>query len=189
MVVLSCFCFIAHRNIYFYRKGAIFKTECSPGNSRLLILLKTHSAYNFLYLVLSLLSHYLQDSPAMSSIRRNFSTTARALLQFIWKGTGSKPQYEDRIKAKLAKNPKLADADRVEIAYVTAYVFRRVSRCYRIRRILMNISGDEHTSPADPKPRVSGQVFKDNRRLTSLHAYHDGTIIYSKDSINKVQGE
>lgn len=51
----------------------------------------------------------------------------------------------------------------------------------------MNLSGDEHTSLTDPKPRVSGQVFKDNRRLTSLHAYHDGTIIYSKDSINKAQ--
>ncbi|KAJ5248623.1 hypothetical protein N7468_000074 [Penicillium chermesinum] len=99
----------------------------------------------------------------MSSIRRNFSTTARALLEFIWKGTTSNPQYEARIKAKLAKNRKLADADKVEIA------------------------GDEHTSPEDPKARVSGQVFKNNRRLTSLHAYHDGTIIYSKDSINKAQ--
>ena len=54
----------------------------------------------------------------MSSIRRNFSTTARALLEFIWKGTGSDAQYEARIKAKLAKNPKLVDADCVEIAYV-----------------------------------------------------------------------
>jgi hypothetical protein len=51
----------------------------------------------------------------------------------------------------------------------------------------MNLSGEEHTSPADPKPRVSGQVFKEKRHLTSLHAYHDGTIIYSKDSINKAQ--
>jgi hypothetical protein len=79
-----------------------------------------------LYLVSILLARYLRASLAMSSIRRNFSTTARALLEFIWKGTGSNSQYEDRIKAKLAKNPKLVDADKVEIAYVS----RRVSQRY-----------------------------------------------------------
>lgn len=48
--------------------------------------------------------------------RRFFSSTARALLDFIWRGTEPVTEYEDLIKRTLSKNRKLADADRVEIA-------------------------------------------------------------------------
>ena len=79
----------------------------------------------FLDLVSILLARYLRASLEMSSIRRNFSTTARTLLEFIWKGTGSSPEYEVHLKAKLGKNPKLADVDKVEIAYVPQRVPQR----------------------------------------------------------------
>ncbi|KAK2795258.1 hypothetical protein FQN52_006188 [Onygenales sp. PD_12] len=101
----------------------------------------------------------------MSSISRKFSSTARALLQFIWKGTEPIPKYEDTVISKVKKNTKLTGADRIEIA------------------------GGEHDSVADPKLRVSGQVFEGNRRLTSIHAYHDGTVVYSKEVFNKSQEE
>ena len=48
---------------------------------------------------------------------RSFSTAARALLQFIWKGTDSVPQYEAMIEASVSKNPKLEGADKIEIEY------------------------------------------------------------------------
>ena len=41
-------------------------------------------------------------------------------------------------------------------------------------------SGKPHTSIVDTKLRVSGQIFKGNTRLTSIHAYDDGTVEYSK---------
>jgi hypothetical protein len=47
---------------------------------------------------------------------RYFSSTARALLNFVWKGTEPVSYYESMIKDKLAKNPKLVGADRIEIA-------------------------------------------------------------------------
>jgi hypothetical protein len=49
-------------------------------------------------------------------MRRGISTTARALLQFIWKGTSPDPEYENMLKGKIAKNSKLIGADKVEIA-------------------------------------------------------------------------
>ena len=52
---------------------------------------------------------------------RYFSTAARALLKFIWRGTEPVSKYEDLIKGKLSKNSKLAEADTVDIAYVRRY--------------------------------------------------------------------
>jgi hypothetical protein len=53
----------------------------------------------------------------------------------------------------------------------------------------LQISGEPHTSASDPKTRVSGQVFKDGKRLTSIHAYEDGVVQYSKLDINDAQEE
>jgi hypothetical protein len=38
-----------------------------------------------------------------------------ALPQFIWKGADPVLKYEDMIKNKVAKNPKLKDVDKIEI--------------------------------------------------------------------------
>ncbi|KAM5467387.1 hypothetical protein MauCBS54593_005355 [Microsporum audouinii] len=100
----------------------------------------------------------------MASFARAFSSSARALLEFVWKGTKSIPEYEENLRTQVRKNSKLVGADRIEIA------------------------GGEHDSDADPKLRVSGQIFEGNRRLTSVHAYKDGTIVFSKDVFNKSQG-
>lgn len=120
------FCSIARGNVYFYGNTAILNAQCSPGEDQLI----SYYPQNFIqsdipYILSPLLAQYLRASLAMSSIRRNFSTTARALLQFIWKGTGSNSQYEERITAKLAKNSKLVDADKVELAYVSRKVSQR----------------------------------------------------------------
>jgi hypothetical protein len=50
-------------------------------------------------------------------MRRAFSTTARTLLQFLWKGTTADPEYENMLKEKLSRNAKLVEADKVEIAW------------------------------------------------------------------------
>lgn len=114
-----------------------------------------------------------------SLMARSFSTAARALLQFIWKGTDSVPQYEAMIERSVSKNPKLEGADKIEIEYealhfstrITAHLFR----------------GREHTSRADPVSRVSGKIFRSGVRITSVHAYEDGRVVYSKEEINKAQ--
>lgn len=46
---------------------------------------------------------------------RSFSTAARTLLQFIWKGTEAVSKYETMISNKVAQNSKLKEADKVEI--------------------------------------------------------------------------
>jgi hypothetical protein len=48
-------------------------------------------------------------------------------------------------------------------------------------------SGEAHTSHKDNKLRVSGQIFKGQTRLTSVHAYADGEVEYSKQSFNDAQ--
>ncbi|DAA73117.1 TPA_exp: hypothetical protein A8136_5042 [Trichophyton benhamiae CBS 112371] len=100
----------------------------------------------------------------MSSFRRAFSSTARSLLEFVWKGTKPIPEYEENIKTQVGKNYKLDGVDRIEIA------------------------GGEHDSAADPDMRVSGQIFKGHRRVTSVHAYKDGRVVYSKELFNESQG-
>ena len=50
-------------------------------------------------------------------------------------------------------------------------------------------SGQEHNSAKDKVDRVSGQVFKGITRVTSIHAYTDGTVIYSKKEYNDSQEE
>ncbi|CAI7676160.1 unnamed protein product [Penicillium palitans] len=57
-----------------------------------------------------------------TNIRRAFSSTARALFEFIWEGTKSHPEYEDLLKEKMKKNRKLSGADKVEFAFVTPKV-------------------------------------------------------------------
>lgn len=54
---------------------------------------------------------------------RYFSSTARTLLRFIWRGSDPVTKYEDMIKEKMSKNPKLAHADTVDIAYVRRHGF------------------------------------------------------------------
>ncbi|KAI9728114.1 MAG: hypothetical protein M1834_007830 [Cirrosporium novae-zelandiae] len=94
---------------------------------------------------------------------RTFSTTAKALINIIWSGTTEQPKYKAMIEEKLRKNNKLKNADRVEIA------------------------GAEHTSTKDSQLRVSGQIYQGPRRLTSVHAYDDGRVEYSKKSYNDAQ--
>ncbi|KAL2686844.1 hypothetical protein Neosp_004386 [[Neocosmospora] mangrovei] len=96
---------------------------------------------------------------------RYFSTTARALLRFIWKGSEPVESFEELISSKVSKNSKLAEADTVEI------------------------SGQPHDSYKDAGFRVSGQVYRGNKRLTSIHAYEDGRVVYSKDAYNAAQQE
>ena len=47
-----------------------------------------------------------------------FTSAARALLQFLWNGTSAHPEYETMLTDKLQKNSKLSKADKVEFAYV-----------------------------------------------------------------------
>jgi len=49
---------------------------------------------------------------------RSFSTAARTLLHFIWKGTDAVSKYETMISNKVAQNSKLKGADKVEIGWV-----------------------------------------------------------------------
>ncbi|KAA8643355.1 hypothetical protein EYZ11_000908 [Aspergillus tanneri] len=85
--------------------------------------------------------------------RRSLSTTAKALIQFFWKGTKAHPKYEQLLEAKIKKNQKLAGTDKVDFA------------------------GDPHTSDKDEKQRASGQIFKGSSRLTSVHVYENGDVI------------
>lgn len=48
---------------------------------------------------------------------RAFSTTARALLRFLWKGTDPVPKYESMLEDAVSKNPKLEEVDKIEIEY------------------------------------------------------------------------
>ncbi|KAK2765960.1 hypothetical protein FQN54_007475 [Arachnomyces sp. PD_36] len=94
---------------------------------------------------------------------RSFSTSARSLLQIIWKNTERVAKYDDMITKSVEGNPKLREkAEKVEVA------------------------GREHPSQKDPKHRVSGQVYtKDGVRITSGHWYHDGEVKFSKDEYNE----
>lgn len=49
---------------------------------------------------------------------RSFSTAARTLLHFIWKGTDAVSKYEIMISNEVAQNSKLKGADKVEIGLV-----------------------------------------------------------------------
>ncbi|KAF4458959.1 hypothetical protein FALBO_14294 [Fusarium albosuccineum] len=94
---------------------------------------------------------------------RYFTTAARSLLRFIWKGSEPVESFEQLIQDKMSRNSRLTEADTVEIA------------------------GQPHSSRKDPAFRVSGQVFKGSKRLTSVHAYDDGRIVYSKEDYNRSQ--
>lgn len=48
-------------------------------------------------------------------------------------------------------------------------------------------SGKEHSSTKDQGDRVSGQIYQGVTRLTSVHAYADGRVVYSKDDYNDAQ--
>lgn len=48
-------------------------------------------------------------------------------------------------------------------------------------------SGQPHTSKKDEKMRASGQIFQDQSRLTSVYVYVDGTVEYSRKSVNDAQ--
>lgn len=53
--------------------------------------------------------------------------------------------------------------------------------------LLIVPSGKEHNSPKDEVDRVSGKIFNGLTRLTSVHAYADGRVTYSKDDHNDAQ--
>lgn len=55
--------------------------------------------------------------------KRAFSATAKALIKFVWDGTTAHPTYENIMKDKMKKNPKLAGADEVKFAYAPRSVF------------------------------------------------------------------
>lgn len=51
----------------------------------------------------------------------------------------------------------------------------------------MVYSGQENNTAKDKVNHVSGQVFKGNTRVTSVRAYTDGRVVYSKDEYNDAQ--
>ena len=51
----------------------------------------------------------------------------------------------------------------------------------------MHTSGAAHTSRSDPQLHVSGQVFGPAGRITSVHAYDDGKLVYSQKKYNDAQ--
>ncbi|MCJ1256898.1 hypothetical protein MMC24_004723 [Lignoscripta atroalba] len=96
-----------------------------------------------------------------------FSTSARALLQIIWKTTERVAKYDEMIEKSIENNLKLKD---------------RVGT--------VEVAGREHPSTQDPKLRVSGQLLdKNGIRITSAHWYHDGEVKYSKGRFNDAEGE
>lgn len=113
------------------------------------------------------------------AMARAFSTTARALLRFLWKGTDPVPKYESMIENSISQNPKLVEVDKIEIEYEV--------KCSLSRRVANGCRGREHKSRADPVDRVSGKLFKGETRVTSVHAYHDGRVVYSKEEFNEAQ--
>ncbi|EER37135.1 conserved hypothetical protein [Histoplasma capsulatum var. duboisii H88] len=90
---------------------------------------------------------------------------SKDFVKFVLEGTIAHPNYEDFVEDKRKKNKKLAGADEVKFA-----------------------GAPHHTSDQDPKMRASGQVFRGTTsRLTSVHVYEDGTVVYSKESVNDAQ--
>jgi hypothetical protein len=59
--------------------------------------------------------HSICIPPAILILSRAFSTAARALLQFVWRGTLPVPEYEGFIEGSVNRNPKLTGVDKVEI--------------------------------------------------------------------------
>lgn len=49
------------------------------------------------------------------------------------------------------------------------------------------ISGAAYKSRSDPHTHVSGQIFGASGRLTSVHAYEDGSVEYSQRKYNDAQ--
>lgn len=49
---------------------------------------------------------------------RAFSTSARRLLGFIWKGMAANKFWQDNAKAAIASKPKLPEIDTAEVQYV-----------------------------------------------------------------------
>lgn len=114
-------------------------------------------------------------------MRRAFSSTARALYQFIWKGTQPNTEYEALVTEGLKRNPELDGADRVEIEFVP-FLGTLTPAFYSL-----SSRGDPHISPKDQVMRVSGKVFRGDVRITSLHAYNNGLLVYSKKKYNDAQ--
>lgn len=57
---------------------------------------------------------------------RPFSTSARTLLQIIWKNTERVAKYDDIITQSIEENPKLnGRVEKVEVAYVTSSLITR----------------------------------------------------------------
>lgn len=52
----------------------------------------------------------------MQSARRAFSSTARAICEFIWHGTNAIPKYEEMFRVAKGKNERLEGVTRVEFA-------------------------------------------------------------------------
>lgn len=110
---------------------------------------------------------------------RKFSSTARRLLEFIWKGATRDSKYEKIIEDQVGLNNRLKGAaTKVEIQYEYAIV--------PIRRLTC-VSGSAHKSRSDPETHVSGQIYGAHGRLTSVHAYEDGTVEYSQKKYNEAQ--
>ncbi|KAG8531806.1 uncharacterized protein KY384_003442 [Bacidia gigantensis] len=94
---------------------------------------------------------------------RAFSTAARALLQFVWKGTQPVASYEEIIANDIAMNSKLqGKVDKVEV------------------------QGGEHGR--ENNLWVSIMIFSGMKRLVSAHANKRGFLEYSKIEYQKAQG-
>ena len=48
---------------------------------------------------------------------RTFSTSAKALLNFIWNGISPRPEWEERVRKAVEGNLKLPSIDTVKVKY------------------------------------------------------------------------
>lgn len=53
--------------------------------------------------------------------------------------------------------------------------------------LLIILSGKEHSSSKDKVNRVFKQIYNEVTRLTSVHAYVDERVVYSKNDYNNAQ--
>ncbi|EEH05256.1 protein kinase [Histoplasma capsulatum G186AR] len=98
---------------------------------------------------------------------RFFSSTARSLLQIIWKGTQRVTKYDEMVEKSVENNSELKD-----------------------RVATVEIAGHEHQSSQDPKLRVSGKLLdKNGIRITSAHWYHDGRSSFQRKSLTLLMKE
>ncbi|KAK3049164.1 hypothetical protein LTR09_009583 [Extremus antarcticus] len=105
---------------------------------------------------------------------RRFATSARAFLKIVWDGMkkgpfwGEQTEDSDRGQRQACRNPEGEGECSLESGVWTNMTRR----------------GKPHTS-SDPKEHIAASLYKDDKRVTSVHVYADGTAEYSKEKYNK----